>query len=541
VVPQSRAEQLTRAGTAGAVAAGTLGVGLGAAAVPALAAGAGGAVAGDVAAANVPEWAKPAAELAGNIGGGALAAGAVTGLGAGARALATADRASPVSEHPLAPQQPMPNALDPMAARVAQVTGREPSAAAGPPPAEPQPAGAQWSGNRIVGITPAEEAAYRVNAEGGKLIEPQTPGVVDRNAYVEGVNPNLAEQEQQVNTARELKALNVRSTEASQQAKEIAADNNQARTTHLNNETGAETDILRRTTQRQADIQQAKPQVFAPENVTGPVDHVPVAATIEGILTKPENRQNTPVQKILRPLLDRMQNADGSPKILDPQEWWGLRQDIDRMTSPRMQSDDPNLHYAAHQLNEVSNAIDTQIEKVAPGYDAMIAKYAEHSRAIGAMRVLQDEAKKVYTAGGRMTFEGVQRMMKHIVDMRNADPTDLNPYKQISDATMQRLWGLRDDLRRSASAVELAKTPGSDTVQNTWDMIKGLATGPEAQHALHAFAATHFGMPGYVASRVGAAAVGALRSGAQGVRDAQRAQQILRPRNLLNDPYASAP
>jgi len=408
-------------------------------------------------------------------------------------------------------------------------------------PATPQPVGAQWSGNRIVGITPAEEAAYRVNAEGGKLIEAQTPGVPDRNAYVEGVNPNLAEQEQQVTTARELKSLNIRSTEASQEAKEIAAENNQARTSHLNNATGAETDILRRTTQRQADIQQAKPQVFAPGNVTGPVDHVPVVSAIEGILAEPANKQNTPVQKVLRPLLDRMQNEDGSPKILDPQEWWGLRQDIDRMTSPRMQSDDPNLHYAAHQLNEVSNAIDRQIEKVAPGYDAMIAKYAEHSRAIGAMRVLQDEAKKVYSAGGRMTFEGVQRMMKHIVDMRNADPTDLNPYKQISEATMQRLWGLRDDLRRSASAIELAKTPGSDTGQNLWDMIKGLASGPEAQHALHAFAATHFGMPGYVASRAGAAAVGALRAGAQGARDTARAQQLLRPTNLLNDPYASGP
>lgn len=430
---------------------------------------------------------------------------------------------------------PMPPPVDPYAARVAEVTGQPPPTAAATPPAQPQGVGAEWSGAngaRIVGISPAEEAAYRVNAEGQKLIEPQPVGVPDRTAYVPGVNPNLAEQEQQVNTARELKGLQIRSTDASQQAKEIAGEHNQARTTFLNNNTGSETDILRETAQRQRDIEQAKPQVFAPENVTGPVDHAPIVAKINEILDTPENRQNDAVQKVIRPLIDRMVNEDGTAKITDPREWWGMRQQIDRWTSKRMETDDPNLHYAAHDLNQIANVIDQQIEKVAPGYDAMIAKYAEHSRNIGAMRVLQDEAKKVYTSGGgtmRMTFEGVQRMMKHIVDMRNADPTDLNPYKHISPETMGNLWALRDDLRRSASAIELAKTPGSDTAQNLWDMIKGLASGPEAQHALSAFAATHLGLPGYGMMRGAQMIVGALNSGRQAARDAARAQEILRP------------
>jgi len=50
---------------------------------------------------------------------------------------------------------------------------------------------------------------------------------------------------------------------------------------------------------------------------------------------------------------------------------------------------------------------------------------------------------------------------------------------------MDSLWNLRDDLRRSASAQELARTPGSDTAQNAWDMVKGAMNGSAGTIGAH--------------------------------------------------------
>jgi len=74
-------------------------------------------------------------------------------------------------------------------------------------------------------------------------------------------------------------------------------------------------------------------------------------------------------------------------------------------------------------------------------------------------------------------------MMRNIVDARAAP--GINPFKSIPDETMQRLWNLRDDLRRSASAQELARTPGSDTAQNLFDIMRGAAHGVAGHMVAH--------------------------------------------------------
>jgi hypothetical protein len=419
-----------------------------------------------------------------------------------------------------------------------QVPGApSPTPAVVTPPGGTQSAGAAASREGtpagLIGISPQEEAAYRTTANGNKLIEPQPVGVRDTNRYIDGETPNLAEIEQQVNTARDLKDLNLKSPEVSQEARRVAEENNQRRTTYLDNTIKTPGDILAEKAAQQADIETAKPKVFSN---AGQPDVQPIVSKIQDILSQPANRQNTPLQTELRPLIDRLQNKDGTPKILDAEELWGWRQDVDRLTDKRMAVANPNLHYVGHQLNEIAGVADGQIEKVAPGYGDMLQTYKDHAQKINEMTVLQGVRNGLFnTAGGRMTMslEKVQRLLKNVVDMQSSfGPND---YKAITQDTVDRLFNLRDSLRRSASAIELAKTPGSDTAQNLWQMIKGLASGPEAETALHAFAASHLGLAGYVATKTGAAILRPIISGRVAAQATDRGMNMLHPNIPLRD------
>src|ERR1700722_1087199 len=87
-------------------------------------------------------------------------------------------------------------------------------------------------------------------------------------------------------------------------------------------------------------------------------------------------------------------------------------------------------------------------------------------------------------------------MMKQIVDARSSP--GVNEAKSITDDTMQKLWNLRDDLRRVASAQDLARAPGSDSVQNAWDAVKGVGKSA-ANLAVHGAILTHGGPIGNLA------------------------------------------
>ena len=410
----------------------------------------------------------------------------------------------------------------------------------------PTAAGAQVSPTDVVGMTPDQVAIYRSTADGQKLLEPQPVGVPDRNAYVRGSNPNLAEQEQSVNTARELKSLGVTSPEVSQEAKQIAQDNNEARSQHFTEASGTLHDIDAEEKLQTKDIETAKPQVFAKSRAGDPtavVDVAPIVEQIKQTMNEPINRQNDAIQKTLGDILNRLVDENGAPKITDPEELWGLRQRLDQMTGKFMTSQDSNLHYAAGTVSKVVKPlIDQAIEPAAPGFGDMLATYKAHAAKIEEMKLLQGYRNSLYAGSGgsmRMTLDKVQKMMRDIVDMQDPVLNDgVNPYQSIRPETMQKLWALRDDLRRSASAIELAKTPGSDTVQNVWDAIRGLATGPEAQAALHGFAATHFGVPGVLASTLGKRIIAPMIEGRAAAKQTQRGMEMLRPPNPLTNPNA---
>jgi hypothetical protein len=441
-------------------------------------------------------------------------------------------------QSPLTEGSPLPRILDLIRKdQAAPETAPPPEGGAPGAGAPPNSAGAMGTPTAVAHLTPAETAAYRATAEGQKLLERQEPGVPDRNQYVIGSHPNAAEQEQTVNTARELKSLGITSPEVSQGAKDAAFLNNEARDAHVNQTIKGPVQIEAENTARKTDLERDTAQVFNASN--GAVDPAPMVKFIQDTMQRPTNRQNTALQSDFAPLIKRFLNDDGTPKVTSPEEMWGLRQDLGRLVDKRMQANNPNAHYIAGNVAELQHVIDTAIEPAAPGFRQMLDTYKAHSDKIDAMTALNDRKAGLYDSQNRITYNKVQTLMRDITDARmSGDVT--SPFAKIDNDTMTKLWALRDDLRRSASALELARTPGSDTVQNLRDMIVGLAKGPEAQAALHGVAAHMFGPAGNVAVSVGRRIIEPIIAGRTAARQAVRGQELIRPSNPLTRPPGAA-
>src|SRR5215471_3296040 len=400
-------------------------------------------------------------------------------------------------------------------------------------PAAPRSVGAMGTPYINSSISPEEAQAYRSVAEGQKLIEQQEPGIADTRELIPGVTVSAAQREQTVNAAREMKGLKLTNDEAAQADKDVAFQNNTLRTRYLDTAIGDEGLAYRLTKAQQAAIEEAKGRVFSADNVTGPFNPDNAVARIRSIMAVPENRQNPALQSALRDVIDRLVDQDGNARITNPREAWGLVQDIGRQTSKRMQADDANAHFVAHDLNNVANIISQSIEDVAPGYREMRAQYADYARQIEAIDVLGDARAGLFDSQGRMSFAAVQRLMKKIVDMRSTPANDLNAYKSISQDTMDALWNLRDDLRRVASAEDLARAPGSDTVPNLVSYFLNVGRfGGRA--AAEMAASTMFPTVGPLIIRGLRSLWDPLAQQRMQARQAARFQQLLAPSNALS-------
>lgn len=439
-------------------------------------------------------------------------AGALEARAAARNALATPEERTAASSAPSSP------------------TGIAPSPERPPVAGGPQPAGAMITPSADAQFTPAEVAAYRTTAEGQKLMENQKIGEPDRNQYIPGVTANSAELEQTAEMARDLKMLGLKSPQITQEIKEAGQINDTARREYLANAAKNPIDITNERVARETDINAQKATVFSPDNVTGNVSMQPVIDDIDTTLKTPENIENTALQKVLGDVRKRLVDADGNAREIPPDQAWGLRRDIDRMTDANMVRDDPNLHYVGGNLNTLSGILDKGIEGVAPGYDDMLATYKQHSQRIDEMTALQ-QAERNLGSKTNLRFSDFQRFMKNVVDSRATPDWDLNPYKSFSDDTMQRLWNLRDDLRRSASASDLARAPGSDTVPNILDLIRKHA-GEAAMHGAANLIGSALHLPPGVASmgvRMGRQALEPYFSARAQAQDLARARGILNP------------
>lgn len=369
-----------------------------------------------------------------------------------------------------------PNALDP--------NYQAPEAAIVGPQSVGAAASRDLSNPAAIMMTPAETAAYAATAEGQKLIEPQPVGVPDKRELVPGVTASTAEIEQTVNAAREAKTTNIEQPVVSQAARETAAENNDARQQYLASVVKSPVDVNNAIEARSAQAESDLAGVW--KNKTE-ADAQPVIDAANDIKASPDGRRPV-VRSAVDAVTKELYDPDGK-LITDPEQLYGVRKHIDDLLSKEAGATDPKSIRAAANLQQLKTALDGVIEPAAPGFTQYLKNFADASKPIDEMQVLQGHQGKLYDTQGRMQLSRVQTMMRNIVDSRAAP--GINPYKSISDDTMAKLWNLRDDLRRSASAQELARTPGSDTSQTMFDLAKrGIAAGGDlAAHSVaHHFA-----------------------------------------------------
>jgi hypothetical protein len=340
----------------------------------------------------------------------------------------------------------------------------------------PNSVGASATPTDLVAMAPKEAAASRATGEMMRLMRPARLGY-DDTEYVPGVRPTAAE----IAGDPEVSLLQKRTRQSNDPPfTERDNANNEIRADFFDNLAGTPTIV---NTMREARAQQAQKDLETAFGSKQPTDAAPVVATIGRILTNPRDSENTAVQQYVKPLLARLYDPDGTLKT-DPEQLYGLREDVNRMLSKTAKAETPTLNHVAGQLQDIKGALDDVIEKGAPGYQQYLQNFAQASKPIDTMEMLQEYRPKLTNGANRMlTFGKFDKMMKDIVLQRQAG--GVNPAKSIDEDTMDALWNLHSDLKR-ANNVNLGKPSGSDTSQL---LEYGKKFGITAAHGLAAHAA----------------------------------------------------
>ena len=377
-------------------------------------------------------------------------------------------------------------------------------------------AGAAAATDAEANMSRAEMQAQRATAERDRLLEPQPVGI-DKNEYIPGVQTTEAQMVQDARTSRKEKLLEM---EMPEQFKAIAKANNEVRASFYDDRAGTATQKRRLELARDQQGEIDRRDAWRNKQ---DVDPAPVSEKAAAILASPDGRRPA-VRGVVDSVMREMVDSNGKP-ITDPEMLYGVRKHIDDLLSKEGAKDNPSAVRATAQLLELKGALDGVIEAGAPGFRKYLNNFAEASRPIDEMTVLQEYAPRIRDSQNRITYSSVQRMMTDIVEDRAAK--GINAAQSISDDTMNSLFALRDDLRRVASSDDLAKARGSDTVQNTMDLVKSVGGKGLAESA--GFLAA--GMPG------GSLVLSGITSAIRGNKIKSDVQRALFPdRNKLTPP-----
>ena len=307
-------------------------------------------------------------------------------------------------------------------------------------------------------------------AEGNKLLEPQEPGVRDDKQYLTGERINEAQASQDVEVARELQSLRQQTPPLDAKMTADETHNNNITANAIQNAIPGQVQIRAAKDARQAAMETNEPKIFA--NATD-ADVRPIVKEIQDILNDPKNRENSQLQQYVKPLIERLQNPDGSPKITDPRQLLGWRQDVQHLTSGAAQRSDPNLSRVSGMLGRVLDTTDNQLETAAPGYKANLRdEYRTRSREIDAMEALDAERFKLFDTQNKPSYNAVQNLMRRMVDARRTnDPYDA--FTHVPQETLDNFWNIRDSMRRRAAVDRLGAPRSSPTSQNLGDALRG--------------------------------------------------------------------
>jgi hypothetical protein len=396
----------------------------------------------------------------------------------------------------------------------------EAAPAAGPQPAGAQPAGAQITPPPAAARTAREISHANTVADEEWLNTPQQPGVKDTRVLVDGNTGTLAEQEQTVETARELKRLRNEHTEVSQDERGLLHDASENRKTAFKEAVPSDLSLNAAEDAAGKKIESDLQTVWANKGIA---DTAPVSTQIQAELSGSAGHL-PPVKTAMQQVSDSLETAG-----TDPQALYKTHRLINYLQSKQGQIANPGYGAADVQaaLTRVKGVLAKQIDTAAPGFGTAMKTYSDTIGPIRAAQALNERYSGLFDSRGYMNFNRVHELMKDVVQAGHPDaPT--NDLRGISEFQLQRLKDIHDDLKRSASAQDLSKAYGSDTAQNVMDIIKGVG---QTAGSLAVRAAAGYALGPYGPFAVDAAGriIGARRAAARKAADVARGREILRP------------
>lgn len=157
--------------------------------------------------------------------------------------------------------------------------------------------------------------------------------------------------------------------------------------------------------------------------------------------------------------------------VKDPEDLYAVRQDINDAMQGKFNQDKPALALAKSQLKQVKEALDTTIERGAPGYKDYLSKYVEMSKPINQMETLQDLQDRIGNTS-KDPVTGMRQLSQAKLDrniVNNEDLANLTPEQHGV------LGNIEADMNRSnAVNSPLVRPSGSDTAANNL-LVAGLS------------------------------------------------------------------
>jgi len=342
----------------------------------------------------------------------------------------------------------------------------------------------------------ADFLANRHQGEVERLAMP--PAKNDRNIYIPDTKPTLAEVTGNPVDAMD-QAYNRQQPEAMTHHIKREEANADLVAAKYANTAGSATTLLRMERDRSTLAAENIRKVFGdPTDTRPPADPMPTLTLMREILHDPRQGERDSVIDTVSDLSKRLFDKDGKLKT-DPYQLYGVGDHINDLLSG---VGDTKTSSAARvlkrELMQIKESLYNDIEKAAPGFAKYREDYQRDSRAIDALRLLQEERLSLLNGvNQRITPAKWFKFMRDIVEART-DPMD--PASSLSEDQMDALWNITDHLKRQ-TLLDVGKPRGS------WTSMMQEWGGRFARLAAHGIAAHSFPVAGNVGIEMGLAAL----------------------------------
>ncbi len=279
---------------------------------------------------------------------------------------------------------------------------------------------APHDGSLSAATTPTELAQMspkeRQRTEGdhlGRVINSTAPTGEDITEYVPGSVPTEGQYSGSPAIAQQEMEARQRSPDI---FNEIYGRQNEAHVTALEDIAGNKTSIGNLIDERRArgDIDRAA--AWAEQT---PVDAQSQVDLIDSILNGPAGKTRA-VKNVLTKIRSDLFNETTGKIETSPERLAGVRDEISHMQSDVGKTNNTDAEHAAAELATVKESLDKLIITGAPKYATYLKNYAEASKPIDEMALLQDWLPKVVNQHGIVTQNGVRSLLKEIQKQRQA-------------------------------------------------------------------------------------------------------------------------